>query len=78
MSFYHFGDLNCAFCVLNVTGSSTYRNRGKLNETSISVLALSHQLQYPVDEKRVVLLLPLQQTKNALSCQGKENLSGVY
>lgn len=42
------------------------------------MLALSHQLQYPVDEKCVVLLLPLQQTKNALSCQGKENLSGVY
>lgn len=42
------------------------------------MLALSHELQYPVDEKCVILLLLLQQTKNVLSFQGKENLSGVY
>jgi len=38
------------------------------------MLALSHELQYPVDEKSIILFLLLQQTKIVLSCQGKENV----
>lgn len=42
------------------------------------MLALSHELQYPVDEMCDILLLVLQQTKNVWKCQVKENLSGVF
>lgn len=42
------------------------------------MLALSHDLQYPADEKCDILLLVLQHTKNVLNCQGKENLSGLF
>lgn len=42
------------------------------------MLALSHELQYPVDEKCDILLLVLQQTENVLNCQGMEKICQVY